>query len=205
MLIEEERIKSKKQLKDWIRYETVLRGGTCLLKEFFEIGERAIINKLLKRLRKTEYYFNTGKKLRYFISKLRLSKIMNKYSMHVAMNCCARGLSFVHVGPILMNGNCVVGRDCVFHINTALVASGPYDEAPVLGDGVVLGIGAVVVGGIKVANNVAVGANSVVCKSIDEENVAVAGAPAKIVSKNGALTWNGRKKRSVLFSNSTII
>lgn len=196
-MIEEERICNKNQLKDWIKYETAKNGSVNILQEYFEIGERAIINKLLKSLRKTEYYLNTGKKLRYFISKLRLSKIMNKYSMHIAINRCGRGLSFIHVGPVLMNGRCLVGRDCVFHINTALVASGPNDEAPVLGDGVVLGIGAVVVGGVKVANHVAVGANSVVCKSIEEENVAVAGAPAKAVSKNGALTWNkqGRKNK----------
>jgi len=41
-------------------------------------------------------------------------------------------------------------------------------------------------GKIMVANGVAIGANSVVNKSIDEPNVTVAGVPAKKVSNSGS-------------------
>ena len=54
---------------------------------------------------------------------------------------------------------------------------------PVLKDGVVLGIGSVVLGDIIVEENVAVGANAVVNKSVLQKNVTIAGVPAKIVSK----------------------
>lgn len=187
-------IKSKKQLKDWINYETGGRRKVHPLKELFGLGERAIINKFLKRLRKTEYFLNTHKKIRYFFSKMKLSKLQNRYGFHIGLNICGRGLNLMHVGSVLINGRSVVGEDCKFHINTALVANGPTDDAPTLGNGVVVGVGAVVVGGVKIANNVAIGANSVVCKDVVEENVAVAGAPAKVVSKNGALTWNNKAK-----------
>lgn len=50
---------------------------------------------------------------------------------------------------------------------------------------VMLGIGSVVMGKVTVADHVIVGANAVVTRSILEENVSVAGAPAKIVSKQG--------------------
>ena len=64
--------------------------------------------------------------------------------------------SLVDIGPILINNKAVVNENCVFHINTALVAGGTTHDAPVLEDSVVLGIGAVVVGGVRIAKNVAI-------------------------------------------------
>ena len=95
----------------------------------------------------------------------------------------------MHVGPILLNGRASVGENCAFHINSALVAKGVSDDAPVLGNNVVVGVGAVVVGGVVVADSVAIGANSVVTKDISEQNIAIAGALAKKVSDNGRLKW----------------
>lgn len=76
------------------------------------------------------------------------------------------------------------------HMNAALVAGGTSDAAPVLGKGVVVGIGAVVVVGISVADDTAIGANAVVNRSVVEENTAVAGVPVKKISNNGRLSWN---------------
>ena len=81
----------------------------------------------------------------------------------------------------------------MFHINTALVAGGTNDGVPYLEDGVIVGIGAVLMGNIQVRRNVAIGANAVVNKSVDEENIAVAGVPAKKVSNGGRLNWNKKK------------
>lgn len=76
-----------------------------------------------------------------------------------------------------------------FHINTALVAGGTSDEAPTLGNNVVIGIGAVVLEKICVANKVAVGANAVVNKDVLEEDITVAGVPAHKVSNVGISGW----------------
>lgn len=65
-------------------------------------------------------------------------------------------------------------------------------NVPKLGNGIVVEVGAVVVGGY-IANNVAIGANAVVCTDVTEENIAVAGIPAKKISNNGRLEWNKRK------------
>ncbi len=99
----------------------------------------------------------------------------------------------MHVGPILMNGRVTVGKNCKLHINTALVAGGTNDDVPTLGDGCILGVGAVVAGGVSLADYTAVGANSFVNKSFEEPNIAIAGVPARKISDNGAKTW-GRKK-----------
>ncbi|OYP71458.1 hypothetical protein CIK92_08180 [Prevotella sp. P4-67] len=51
---------------------------------------------------------------------------------------------------------------------------------PIIGDNVSIGSGAVVVGPIKIGNNVLIGANSYVDKDIPD-NAVVAGIPAKII------------------------
>lgn len=91
----------------------------------------------------------------------------------------------MHLGPILTNGNVKIGKDCALHINTSFVAQGASSGAPQLGDGV----GSVVLG-VYVANNVAIGANALVNKNVEEENIAIAGVPARKVSNNGRLGWN---------------
>ena len=96
----------------------------------------------------------------------------------------------MHLGPILTNGQTQIGENVSIHINTAFVAKGTTNDAPIIGNGCVIGTGAVIVGRIRIADNVAVGANSVVCKDVLEENIAIAGIPAKKVSNNGRLQWN---------------
>ena len=96
----------------------------------------------------------------------------------------------MHLGPILINGRARLGEDCTVHINTALVARGTDNSVPTLGNGVVIGIGSVIVGGVYIADNIAIGACSMVNKSFDEPNIAIAGVPAKKISDNGRLTWN---------------
>ena len=95
----------------------------------------------------------------------------------------------MHLGLIVMNSSAQVGENCLFHVNTTLVAKGTSGDAPVLDEGVIVGVGASVIGGVYVAKNVAIGALAVVTKDIKEEKVAVAGIPAKPISKNGAVEW----------------
>ena len=159
----------------------------------FSITEADVLRKHQMILRKTEYYVNNRKSILSKIYKTRLSRLQNKYSIYIPLNTCGKGLKIMHVGPILLNSKVTVGKDCSIHINTALVAGGTTDDVPILGNGIVIGIGAVVLGGIYIANNVAIGANAVVTKDINEENIAVAGAPAHKVSDNGRLNWNRNK------------
>ena len=190
MLPQEKRVQSKDDLNRFLnielkKYGKKLKSGVQLhLREIDILAHHNIL------LRTCEYHVNMGHKFRGIWYKIRLSRLQNKYGLHIPINCCDEGLKIMHVGPVLMNGNVCVGKDCSIHINTGLVAGGVSSDAPILGDGVVVGIGAVVVGGVRIANNVAIGANAVVTKNVDDENVAVAGVPAKIVSSNGGLNWN---------------
>jgi serine O-acetyltransferase len=149
MLAVENRINSKKDLKKWISYE-INRYNRGIIKRYLSIlnlTENDILVHHQILLRKTEYYTNILNKFLALLYKIRLNRIQNKYAIHIPINTCGKGLKIMHVGPVLMNGRVTVGKDCCFHINTALVAGGSNDGVPVLDDGVVVGIGAVVLGG----------------------------------------------------------
>ena len=100
----------------------------------------------------------------------------------------------MHLGSILVNEKVRVGKDCAIHINTALVAQGVSSDTPILGDNIVIGVGATVLGGITLADGIAVGANALVNKSFQESDIAIAGVPAKKISNNGKKNWNKQKK-----------
>ena len=101
----------------------------------------------------------------YLYYRLRLNRIQNRYALHIPVNTTGKGLKIMHVGPILINGSADIGKDPSIHINTSIVAGGKTDDAAIIGDNVIMSVGAVVVGGIKIANNVVVGANAVVTVS----------------------------------------
>ncbi len=193
MLPEDKRIHTKQQLRDWLSvelapYENLGRMQDLL--NLFNANQGAILRRHMILLRTTEYHLNAGHKLRALLWKLRLRRLQNRYELHVALNCCGRGLQIAHLGPLLMNGSVTVGENCLFHFNTALVAGGTDNGVPTLGDRVIVGLGAVVLGGVRVADGVAIGANAVVNRDVLEPNITVAGVPARKISERGAADWN---------------
>lgn len=193
MLPEDKRIHTKQQLRDWLSvelapYENLGRMQDLL--NLFNANQGAILRRHMILLRTTEYHLNAGHKLRALLWKLRLRRLQNRYELHVALNCCGRGLQIAHLGPLLMNGSVTVGENCLFHFNTALVAGGTDNGVPTLGDRVIVGLGAVVLGGVRVADGVAIGANAVVNRDVLEPNITVAGVPARKISGRGAADWN---------------
>ena len=59
-----------------------------------------------------------------------------------------------------------------------------HNELPVLGNHVFCGVGCCILGGVKIGDNVNIGANSVVVKDVPS-NTTVIGNPARIVKLNG--------------------
>ena len=57
-------------------------------------------------------------------------------------------------------------------------------KRPIIGNNVSIACGACVLGGVKIGNNVIIGANSVVIKDVPN-NATVVGVPARIVRLNG--------------------
>lgn len=88
---------------------------------------------------------------------------------------------------VILNGN--IGTGCVFHGNNVVgnKRSGAKGETPVLGKNVDVGIGAMVIGNVRIADNCIIGAGAVVTKSFDVPGSVIAGVPARIINKEGQL------------------
>jgi len=142
--------------------------------------------KFQRLLRKLEYYKNvknTGalNRLTYLYLKLEFKKLSVKLGFSIPENVFGPGLAIVHYGTIVVNQNARVGANCRIHVDTNIGASGGSDKAPQIGDNVYVAPGVKILGDIKIASNTAIGANSVVNKSFVEENMMIAGVPAKII------------------------
>ena len=75
------------------------------------------------------------------------------------------------------------------------------NKTPVIGDCVYIGPGSKLFGGIKIADNIMIGANAVVNKSFEDDSVIIAGVPAKIVSKKYISSKNFVIKRKEQWEN----
>jgi serine O-acetyltransferase len=115
----------------------------------------------------------------------RLFSIINVlfFGIEISTRCkIGPGLFFPHTqGTVL--GAVSIGDNAVIYHGVTLGAKNldfTYDAAhrPTIGHNVIIGAGAKVLGGVHVADNVIIGANSVVTKSI-ASNQTVAGNPAK--------------------------
>ena len=184
-------IENRADLKDWLKYEKSKYKRVTPLYFFGLLTEQDAIWKYQRRLRVTEYHHNTHHKIRYLFSRILLHRLQFRYGMKVKLNSCGRGLKIMHLGSILTNGD--LGEDCSLHVNVSIVSGGRDTGTPVIGSRNVIGVGAVVVGSVTLGSGIAVGANAVVTKSFEEDNIAIAGVPAKKISDNGSGTWNKKK------------
>ncbi len=153
------------------------------IKEFFF---PSYIWSFQKKLRKAEYYKNKKKgvllKVYYYYLRYLLRKSSLKMGFSIPENVFGPGLAIVHYGTIIVNNNAKVGKNCRIHACTNIGASGGKKEAPQIGDNVYIAPGAKIYGNIIIANNIAIGANAVVNKSFEEENILIAGNPAKKIT-----------------------
>ncbi|MFI5383030.1 MAG: serine O-acetyltransferase, partial [Methanosarcina thermophila] len=145
--------------------------------------------KFQRLLRQAEYYTNCKKS---FLSKLYLKYILYKYhkmsvrlGFTIPLNVFGPGLCIAHRGTIVVNKNAKVGKNCRIHACTNIGSNIDGVSAPQIGDNVYIGPGAKIFGDITIADNIAIGANSVVNKSFYEKGISIAGVPARKISNKG--------------------
>ena len=140
-----------------------------------------------KRLRKLEYYKNCRNdflgKVVYGLIRLRHRKLALKLGFSIPENVFGPGLSIAHYGTIVVNSKARIGKNCRIHVCTNIGASGGSFKAPNIGDNVYIAPGSKIFGDIQIANNIAIAANSSVGKSFVEENILIAGSPAKKIKE----------------------
>lgn len=182
-------IKTKKDLKEYIKcdnwyynkhYSNWDRKLFALLRD-----PQYLLRKYKIFLRKEEYYLNqpttlsTIKRL-YYIRRKNI--IGNKLGILIPPNTVGKGLMIMHHGSIIINPNARIGEYCILHGNNCIGNDGKLQLAPIVGDNLDLGIGAKIIGNVKIGNNNKIGANAVVVKS-SEDNCLLVGVPAKVIKK----------------------
>ena len=92
-----------------------------------------------------------------------------------------RGVVIEHQGGIVVHGASVIGDRCIIRQNCTLGIRrmDALADAPILGEGVQLGAGAVVLGRVRLGDGAMVGANAVVMCDVPAGALAV-GVPATI-------------------------
>ena len=83
---------------------------------------------------------------------------------------------------VVMHPKTVIGENCIIYQHTTFGAShgdNDNDGAPTLGNNVMVGVGATILGSIKIGNNVSIGAHSVVIHDVPD-NAVVVGIPAVV-------------------------
>lgn len=134
-------------------------------------------------------------RLAYASQRCRLSPLAKVFSLlnfmffgiEIAVACrIGPGLFFPHTQGTVI-GAYSIGKNAVIYQGVTVGARDldfTYDEQhrPVLGDGVMLGAGAKVLGGIQLGEGVTVAANAVLLMSVPNHSV-VGGIPAKILKK----------------------
>ncbi len=99
----------------------------------------------------------------------------------IPLNVIGKGLSLPHYGTIVISKEAKIGDNARIHVCVNIGAH--IGGAPIIGDNVYVGPGTKMFGGIRIGNNVKIGANSVINKSFEEDNIVLAGVPAKIVKR----------------------
>lgn len=98
--------------------------------------------------------------------------------IEIPINHVEAGVRIAHPNVIL---NGYVGEGCVFHGNNVLGNKRTGDSAaiPKLGKNIDVGVGAMIIGDVEIADNCVIGAGAVVTKSFLKPGTVIAGVPAK--------------------------
>ena len=135
-------------------------------------------------LRRAELHINSDHKLRALVYKNLLLSLGCKLGWSVEPNCFGPGLCIVHYGTVVVSPYARIGSNARVHVDVVVGASGGKHVAPYIGDNVYFGPGCKIYGKVLLGDNVVIGANSVVNKSFEENNILLVGVPAEIKHRN---------------------
>ena len=108
------------------------------------------------------------------------NKIGLQLGFEIPLNVFGKGLHIFHTGNIIVNENSSVGEYCTI-IGTTCLGSKNGGNGPSIGNHCELGMNSVVIGNVRIGDNVYIGAGAVVTKSFEQNEISLVGVPAKVV------------------------
>jgi serine O-acetyltransferase len=112
--------------------------------------------------------------------------IRNFYGIEVYWTArIGRRFKIAHQGAIVIHRHCVIGDDCMIRQGATIGASDDYDRdlAPIIGDRVQIGAGAMILGKVVIGDDVRIGPNAVVTMDIPSNSTVLPSRPRVITWK----------------------
>lgn len=176
------KISSKKELRFVLQADMMMNRGKYkssmadYLKGFF--FPDYIMNYLVA-MRKVSYYGGTGGildkiRLLYYY---RLYRILGlKLGFSIGCDTLGYGVVIPHYGTIVVGHSNKIGNYAVLHTSTCI-----SDNGKVIGDGLYLSTGVKITTKNVLGNYISIGANSLVNRSYEKNNLLIGGIPAGII------------------------
>lgn len=137
------------------------------------------------RMHRKAHWFYSHKM--YFIARLISQRCVRKTNIEIHPGAQIGRRFFIDHGTgVVIGETAVIGDDCTIYQGVTLGGTGKDKgkRHPTLGNNVMVGAGAKVLGPFKVGDNSNIAAGSVVLSEIPENSTAV-GTPARVVRQNG--------------------
>ena len=178
-------ISNRRELKEWLTYEKKLYFSSFQSYLVGAVSKSAnyYIYRYILHLRKAEYHMTYSALSLYhkFCKALHLclkNRLGITLGFQISAGCFGKGLKIYHPGCVVVNSQAQIGNDCQIMGNICIGSKGP-GPAPHIGNGVIIGWGAVILGDIQIEDNIYIGAGSVVRSSFLVPETKIAGVPAK--------------------------
>lgn len=181
-------IKNKQELIKCLETEKKLYVSPRLYGHLIQLitcDPKLKVYRFIRYLRCEGYHHNQRgfihKALRLYYWRKR-NKLGLKLGLTIWDNSFEEGLYIYHPGNIVVNGSARIGKNCRLHGSNCIGNNGKTLDCPIIGNNVRLGVGAKVIGGVTIADDVIIAAGAVVVHSVLEPGVTVAGVPARKIS-----------------------
>ena len=180
-------IHSKEELREFIIWDGKAQGRKRLSAKLF--GDE--IWKFQLTMRKLDYYHYLKSVqplafIPYVFNRYRYHRLSVKLGFSIPFDVCGKGLAIPHYGCVVINHTAQIGDNCRILDGVNIGATNGIEKAPQIGNNVFIASGAKLMGDITIADDVAIGANAVVIKSITEPGTTWAGVPARKISNNSS-------------------
>lgn len=186
-------ITSKKQLKETLAFEKKLYE-----QYMFPTRIRYILSYIKKEpahriwiwqrtSRYCDFYHYLLKKRGGFIPKLlylyfvrKRNSLAEQLGIEIITENIGKGFLLYHFSGTVVNGNARLGENCRLHGNNCIGNAGnEHFECPKIGNNVLIGVGAKILGNVIIADNIKIAAGAVVVNSFLEPGITIGGVPAK--------------------------
>lgn len=126
-------------------------------------------------------YHKLGLKFHYLIYLWylrRRNNLGNRIGLEMSTTFIGSGLVIYHFNNVI-NGNAIIGENCHIHGTVVIGNKGDgYQGCPVIGNNVMIGAGARIIGDVFIADNIKIAAGAVVVNSFYEKGITIGGIPA---------------------------